>query len=212
MPARIAGICGLLAFVTFNVAWIAGGQVQPSAYSVANDDISDLGAMTAASPWIYNRFGANLTGVLVVLLGLGLWRALSPDMIGRIGAAVLVAEGISTFFDGIFHLDCRGIDAACDNVSWHSRAHKIESGFTGAFSLLAPLVLSFAFRRNPAWRDSWIPSLLAVPGVVVANVAFSAVGDGAATRAGTVVIFIWIAFVSVRLLQKGERAAVGAPD
>jgi hypothetical membrane protein len=87
VPARIAGVCGLLAFVTFNVAWIAGGLAQPSAYSVANDDISDLGAMTAASPWIYNRVGANLTGIL-----------------------------------------CRGIDSACDNVSWHSRAHKIESG------------------------------------------------------------------------------------
>jgi hypothetical membrane protein len=211
VPARIAGICGLIAFVTFNVAWIAGGLAQPPAYSVANDDISDLGAMTAASPWIYNQVGANLTGILVVLLGLGLWRALSPDVVGRTGAAVLVAEGISTFFDGIFNLDCRGIDAACDNVSWHSRAHKIESGFTGAFSLLAPLVLAFAFRRNPTWRDSWIPSLLTVPAVFVANLALSAVGDGAATRAGTVVIFAWIAFVSVRLLQKGETAARASP-
>jgi hypothetical protein len=162
VPARIAGACGLLAFVTFNVAWIAGGLAQPSAYSVANDDISDLGAITATSPWIYNQVGANLTGVLVVLLGLGLWRALSPDVIGRIGAAVLIAEGTSTFFDGIFHLDCQGIDAACDNVSWHSHAHKIESGFTAAFSLLAPLILALAFRRNPAWRDSWIPSVLTV--------------------------------------------------
>ena len=211
MPARIAGACGLLAFVTFNVAWIAGGLAQPSAYSVANDDISDLGAMTAASPWIYNQVGANLTGILVILLGLGLWRALSPDVIGRIGAAVLVAEGISTFFDGIFHLDCRGIDAACDNASWHSHAHKIESGFTAAFSLLAPLILSFAFRRNAPWRDSWIPSLLTVPAVFAANVAFSAVGDGAATRAGTVVIFAWIALVSVRLLRKDETAARAAP-
>src|SRR5207248_6283723 len=92
VPARIAGICGLLAFVTFNVAWIAGGLAQPSAYSVSNDDISDLGAMTAASPWIYNQVGANLTGILVVLLGLGVWRALSPDVIGRLGAAVLIAE------------------------------------------------------------------------------------------------------------------------
>jgi len=207
VPARIAGACGLLAFVTFNVAWIAGGLAQPSAYSVANDDISDLGAMTATSPWIYNQVGANLTGVLVVLLGLGLWRALSPDVIGRIGAAVLMAEGASTFFDGIFHLDCQGIDAACDNVSWHSRAHKIESGFTGGLSLLAPLILAFAFRRNPGWRDSWIPSVFTVPAVFVANVAFSTVGDGAATRAGTVVIFAWIAFVSVRLLQKGETEA-----
>ena len=124
---------------------------------------------------------------------------------------MLIAEGISTFFDGIFHLDCRGIDSACDNVSWHSRAHKIESGFTAAFSLLAPLILAFAFRRNPAWRDSWIPSPLTVPAVFAANAVFSAVGDGAATRSGTVVIFAWIAFVSVRLLQKGEIAARAAP-
>jgi hypothetical protein len=46
-----------------------------------------------------------------------------------------------------------------------------------------------------------------VPAVFVANAAFSTVGDGAATRAGTVVIFAWIAFVSVRLLQKGETEA-----
>ena len=173
---------------------------------------SDLGAVTATSPWIYNQVEANLTGVLVVLLGLGLWRALSPDVIGRIGAAVLIAEGISTFFDGIFHLDCQGIDAACDNVSWHSRAHKIESGFTAALSLLAPLILAFAFRPNPGWRDLWIPSLLTVPGVLAANVAFSAVGDGAATRAGTVVIFAWIAFVSVRLLRKGETRRQRCPE
>ncbi|TML25813.1 MAG: hypothetical protein E6G26_13130 [Actinobacteria bacterium] len=48
MPARIAGISGLLAFVTFNVAWIAAVLAQPSAYSVANDDISVLSAITAA--------------------------------------------------------------------------------------------------------------------------------------------------------------------
>jgi hypothetical protein len=50
----IAGVCGLLAFLIFNVAWIAGGQAQPSAYSVANDDISDLGAITAAGPGIHS--------------------------------------------------------------------------------------------------------------------------------------------------------------
>jgi hypothetical protein len=204
---RIAGVWGILAFVIFNVAWVAGGLAQPSPYSAADDDISDLGATTAASPWVYNQVGANLTGILVVLFGLGLWRALSPDLIGRIGAAVLIAEGISMFVDGIFRLDCRGIDAGCDNVSWHSHAHKIESGFTAAFALLAPLILAFAFRRIPAWRDLWIPSLLTVPAIFAANAVFSLIGDGAATRAGTVVGFAWIAFVGVRMLQKGETAA-----
>ena len=206
MPARAAGVCGLLAFVAVNIGWIAGGLAQPDAYSTADDDISDLGALTANSAWLYNQIGANLTGLLVVVLGLGLWRALSPDLLGRLGALAVVVAGAGAFFDGIFRLDCRGIDADCTNHSWHSDAHKVESGITGAATLLAPLILAFAFRRIPRWRDSWLPSLLAIPAVIVANVAFGTLGEGAATRAGTVVAFLWIAFVSVRLLQKGNRA------
>jgi len=207
MPARIGGICGLAAFVTVNIGWIVGGFAQPTAYSVANDDISDLGAVTADSPWIYNRIGANLTGLLVVVLALGLWRALSPDLLGRIGAGAMLVAGAGALLDGFFQLDCQGIDANCTNDSWHSHAHKVESAITGGATIAAPLILAFAFRRIPAWRDSWLPSLIAVPAIVLASVAFSAVGSGAATRAGTVVAFLWIAFVSVRLLQKGDRSA-----
>lgn len=203
---RVAGVCGLLAFVTFNVGWIAGGLMQPDSYSFADDDISDLGAMTARSAWLYNQVGANLTGLLVVALALGVWRALSPDMLGRVGAGALAVGGVGAFLDGIFRLDCRGIDAMCTNDSWHSHAHKIESGITGAATLAAPLILAFAFRRIPAWRDSWLPSLATIPAVLVGSIVFSLIGDGAATRAATVIVFVWIAFISVRLLQKGDVA------
>ena len=201
---RVAGVCGLLAFVTFNVGWIAGGLAQPDSYSFADDDISDLGAMTARSAWLYNQVGANLTGLLVVALALGVWRALSPDMLGRVGAGALAVGGVGAFLDGIFRLDCRGIDAMCTNDSWHSHAHKIESGITGAATLAAPVILAFAFRRIPAWRDSWLASLATIPAVLVGSIVFSLIGDGAATRAATVIVFVWIAFISVRLLQKGD--------
>lgn len=187
-----------------NVGWIVGGLAQPDSFSSADDDISDLGALTASSAWIYNQIGANLTGLLVVVFGLGLWRALSPDVLGRLGAAAIVVAGTGAFLEGFLRLDCQGIDAACDNDSWHSSAHKIESGVTGAALLIAPVLLAFAFRRIPAWRDSWLPTLLVVPAIIAANVAFSAIGDGAATRAGTVVGFAWFAFVAVRLIQKAN--------
>ena len=201
---RAAGVCGLLAFVTFNVGWIAGGLAQPDSYSFADDDISDLGAMTARCAWLYNQVGANLTGLLVIGLALGVWRALSPDMLGRVGASALAVGGVGAFLDGIFRLDCRGIDAVCTNDSWHSHAHKIESGITGAATLAAPVILAFAFRRIPAWRDSWLASLATIPAVLVGSIVFSLIGDGAATRAATVIVFVWIAFISVRLLQKGD--------
>ena len=208
MPARIAGICGLVAFVAMNIGWIAGGLAQPSAYSFANDDISDLGAVTANSSWIYNGIGAGLTGLLVVALALGLWRALSPDLLGRLGAGALLVVGACAVLEGFFfHLDCRGIDTGCANDSWHSHAHKVESGITAVAAIAAPMVLAFAFRRIPAWRDSWLPSLITVPAILLVQIPFSAVGNGAATRAGSVVAFLWIAFVSVRLLQKGDRPA-----
>jgi hypothetical protein len=205
VPARVAGACGLIAFVTVNVAWIAGGLAQPDAYSSVRDDISDLGAQTASDPWLYNQIGANLTGLLVVVFGLGLWRALSPDVIGRIGSLAVIVSGAGAFFDGIFRLDCRGIDQACQNTSWHSHAHKIESGVTGAAFLLAPPILAFAFRRNAAWRGAWLPSLVTLPAAILVGALFSVWGDGASTRAATVTGFVWIAFAGAWLIRVGDR-------
>ena len=112
MFPRVAGVCGLLALVTSTVGWVAGGLAQPASYSPANDDISDLGAVTANSAWLCNQIGANLTGLLVVVLAIGVWQALSPDLLGRLGAAALLVVGAGGFLDGLFRLDCRGIDAA----------------------------------------------------------------------------------------------------
>jgi hypothetical protein len=210
MPARVSGACGLLAFVTGTLGWVAGGFAQPAAYSVARDDISDLGAVTAASPWLYNQVGANLTGLLLLLCALGVWRAVSPSVLGRLGAGALALAGVGSFLDGLFRLDCRGIDAACTNHTWHSHAHKLESGFTAAFTLAAPVLLGLAFRRIPAWRGAWLPTILTLPAIIVANVVFSAVGDGAATRAGTVVFFLWVAFLGAWLLREPAAAPEAA--
>ncbi len=210
MLLRAAGVCAILAFVTSAIGWIAGDLAQPAAFSPAADDISDLGALTASSPWLYNQVGANLTGLLVMVSALGLWRALSPDVLGRIGAGALFVAGIGSFLDGVFRLDCQGIDAGCVNDSWHADAHRWESRFTVAATLLAPIVLAFAFRRIPAWHSVWLPSLLVLPAIILGNAVFSILGAGAATRAGTAIWFFWLAYVGLRLLREAERAIVPA--
>lgn len=206
MPARVGGICALAAFAAFTIGNIAGGLAQPDAYSFAKDDISDLGALTANSAWLYNQVAANLSGLLLVVVGLALWRILTPDRIGRIGAAVLVATGISYFTEGFFRLDCRGIDPGCENVSWHAHAHKVESSISAVLILATPFVLAAAFRRNPHWRGAWLPTVLAVPVAFAVSIPFSALGDGAATRATTWTWFVWLAFVGVLLLRDASSA------
>jgi hypothetical protein len=214
---RIAALCGLAIPITSIIGWAVGALAQPEAFSSVDDDISDLGALTASSAWIYNQIGANLTGILIVVLALGLWRALFPDLPGRIGATALLLVGVGVFLDGLFRLDCQGIDANCVNDSWHSDAHKMEGRFTTAFTLLSPFILAFAFRRLEHWRDTWIPSLLAVPASILAGIAFSGLGTGAATRATTLTWTLWAAFLGFQLLRKsrsagpelGARAATG---
>jgi hypothetical membrane protein len=201
----LAGACGLLAFVTFNAGWIPGDLAQPQAFSPTRDDISDLGALTASSPWLYNQLAANISGLLIVALGIGLWRVLSPSRLGRLGAAAVIATCIGTFLDGIFRLDCQGIDAGCSNHSWHSHAHKIESALTVGATFLALVILAIAFRRLADWRSAWLPMLAALPAVFAANLLFSPLGAGAATRAGTVVVFSAIALLGLRLLQSDTQ-------
>jgi hypothetical protein len=204
---RAAGFCGLLVPVTVSVAWIGGALAQPDAYSSADDDLSDLGALTANKAWIYNQIGDNLTGILIILFGLGLWRALSPDVLGRIGAGAVMLTGLGAFVEGFFRLDCRGIDPGCTNDSWHASAHKMNNRFA-VTAIAAPLILAFAFRRIPEWRGAWLPSLLAVPATIVCGVLFSVLGDGASQRAGNLTLFAWFLFLAVRLIRTANARQV----
>jgi Protein of unknown function (DUF998) len=211
---RIAGSCALLAFLTFNVGWIAGDLAQPSAFSPLHDDLSDLGATTATSPWLYDQVAANVSGLLVIALGIGVWRAMASTRrgwVGSLGAGGVIVMGIGTFLDGIFRLDCQGIDNGCRNDSWHSHAHKVESGVTAGAVLLALLLLPFVLRRITDRRAHWLPMLAALPALFAANVAFSLLGDGAATRAGTVAAFAALAFLGYRLFSE-PLTAKPAPE
>jgi hypothetical protein len=209
VPLRAAAICGLLAAATFVVGLVSGDLAQPEPFSPADDDVSDLGAATATAPWIYNQVAANLNGLFLGAFALGLWGALGPGWLARIGVLCLLALGVLRFLEGFLRLDCQGVDIGCDNSSWQADGHGIESGISAALFFVAPPLLALAFRRLPDWRDLWVPTLLAVPVTIGASVLFSVVGDGAAVRAASVVWFLWVALLALRLLRIAGGRTVG---
>ncbi len=112
------------------------------------------------------------------------------------------------FSEGFLRLDCRGIDKACENDSWHSTAHGIESGITGVSLYLAPVFLAFAFRRIPEWRTLWPWTLAALPATIAGGAIGSAFGNGAASRGGAIVWFAWLALAAAWMLRiSAERPA-----
>ncbi len=205
MPLRAAAICGLLASVTFVVGVLLGDLAQSSAFSPANDNISDIGAQTADQAWLYNQIAANANGLLIVAFALGLWRALGSGWLARLGVLGLAILGVTRFLEGFLRLDCGGMDDGCVNTSWQADAHGIESGIASALFFLIPPVLAFAFRRLAEWRDLWLPSLLAVPVVIAASILFSLIGDGAAVRAASITWFLWLGLLAWRLLSVADE-------
>jgi hypothetical protein len=201
VPLRAAAICGLLAPVTFIVGLVLGDLAQADEFSPADDNISDIGAQTAEQAWLYNQIAANLNGLLIVAFALGLWRALGPGWLARVGVLGLATLGVTRLLEGFLPLDCGGMDDVCENTSWQSGAHGIESGIASALFFLVPPVLAFAFRRLPALRALWLPTLLAVPVVIAASVLFSVIGDGAAVRAASITWFLWLGLIAWWLLR-----------
>ena len=202
VPLRFCAICGLVSPLAFVIGWAAGGLAQPDAYSLVDDSVSDLGALTADQPWIYNQLGANLTGLLVAALAYGLWKTGIPGLSGRIGVIALAVMGIGQFFDGWFRLDCRAIDDGCSGggTGWQVVAHEIESLFTVLGLLVSVFALARAFKKAERWRDLRMPSLIAGFATVAVFVGLLFVGGGLAVRLGLGVWFAWVALVSYRLL------------
>jgi hypothetical protein len=67
----------------------------------------------------------------------------------------------------------------------------MNNRFSVAATLAAALILAFAFRRLPQWRDLWLPTLLTLPVVVAVGVLSSGIGDGASVRAASITWFLW---------------------
>ncbi|NGN95752.1 DUF998 domain-containing protein [Nocardioides sp. KC13] len=200
---RLSALCGLFAPIVFTAAWVVGGIVQPDAYSVVDDAISDLGARTADHAWIYNQIGANLTGLLVMALAFGLWRARPPGVAGGLGVIALAVVGAGVFLDGWLRLDCRSLDAGCDNggSSGLAVAHQIESLVTVLGLLVSVFALAYAFGRGERWRDLRTPTLIAGIATVAAFIGLSFVGLGLGPRVGLTVWFAWLALVSRHLMR-----------
>lgn len=212
MILRLCAWAGLLAPITFTVGWIVGGLAQPDAYSAIDHSVSDLGAMTADSAWLYNQIGANLTGLLVIVLAVGLWRIVTARLSGRVGVIALGVVGLGIFLDGWLRLDCRSIDAGCDagrgaDPSWQASAHSIESLITILGLAVSAFALARAFTKTPRWGHlatvSLVAGIITVAGVVTMIIlaGLDSPGQGLINRLALTVWFGWLALVAYRLLK-----------
>jgi len=116
--------------VLFNVGWLLAGWIQGAPYAPAVHDISDLGALTARSPWLM-LVPQFLAGVLTIVFATcGLRPALMIDGLGEPVGAWLVAAslmGLDNVSDLFFRLPCMAEETGCTvavaTIPWQGKAH-----------------------------------------------------------------------------------------
>ena len=150
---RALAVGAIAAQVVFVVAWIVAGALDPG-YSHARQGVSELGASTAAHPWIVNG-AIGLLGVSFVALGLALRAVLPRRRAGTVGVLLFVAAGVTTALAGPLNLDCEISRAACHHLlksghySSHEAAH-LWLSLAGELALTAtPFALAVALRPSP---------------------------------------------------------------
>ncbi|HKQ00635.1 MAG TPA: DUF998 domain-containing protein [Actinomycetes bacterium] len=185
--------------VVFNLGWLLAGAVQGGGYSVASHDISDLGALTARSPWVMLT-AQGIAGTLIILFALfALGPALAvPGRGPALGAWLLAASliGLDNLSDAFFRLDCRAADQGCTAAaaasSWHGRVHLAVGLLSGIATILLPFVLAARMRHADGWRDLARPTILAgvlLVAVLVAYVAFEGKTGGGYLQRAAIVLF-----------------------
>ena len=214
MPIRVAALCGLAAPVAFVVGIFLGDLAQPDPFDPAHDDISHLGAQTASSPWLYNQIGANLTGLLVVCLGLGLGSALGPRVVRPASGAPVSWSSASAWCSTDSFDSTAGAGSTCPARTSRGTPRPTRSSRASrALHCCSPRSCSPSrsgraragarrgYRRCSRFRPSSPPSAV-----------FGTIGQGAASRAGSVAWFVWIGFVAHHLWRATTPTGAPAAD
>jgi hypothetical protein len=144
----------------FIAGWLWAGAVEGHGYSVAEHDISDLGALTAHHATAF-RLSLGVSGAVTIAFALVAVRtALEVD--GRrssIGAWLLALSlpGLDNLGDVFFRLDCRAADAGCSSSdamsSWHGTAHVAVFVVAAVATVSAPFALAARMRLLDGWRE-----------------------------------------------------------
>lgn len=199
------------------VGWIAGGLSQGSGYSWSRQEISDLGALTAQHPWVWN-LADSLSGVLILIFAVGLFPLVRANRAGRIGAGLIAVVGAGSLIDGLVREDCPlSTSEACQRLqdgaglSWHHQAHDIESVIVVAAMIAAPLVMARVIRSVDGLENLYRPSLGAGALLSLATVSYLFLygdpGAGIAQRLLTLTFMAWIAAISIAMLKSASPAS-----
>lgn len=204
MSARMLQISGILIPITYIFMYLLGGAMRP-AYSHISNSVSEL-----LSPGAPNRLPLMLIqmiyALLHVLFGFGVLRFVlgeaSDQLIGRIGASLIIALGVITIGTVLFPQDAEGSPATTVGL-----VHKIlVFGGLIPFSVLSTLLIGLWLGRAALFPGFDVYSFATVGAIIVmgavGGVTVESQYAGLVERIAAIVSQQWLFVLGLMLLLR----------
>jgi hypothetical protein len=211
-PSRLLR-AGLIAGPLFTVAYLIEGALRGHGYSALRHPVSSLALGSQGWAQVVNF---ELSGLLVLLLAIGLRRSLRPGP-GALAVPVLVAVwGLGLIGAGAFVTDpVGGYPTAASPVTWHGQLHDLAFSLPGFAALtLAMLTTAVAFARRRSGRFAVYSALSGIAFATMFALATVGFADASATaglwqRLCVSVGWLWLAVLAA---NRRRAAAWGVAE
>lgn len=195
---RLAAVCGIAVPIISLVVVLTMSYLHLG-YSTVTQRISELGAAGAPYAIVMNLAGLIVSGVLVMVLSLGLYLGVRDGRASIIGAALLALSGAALVMTGIFTLDAGGLA-----VSGPGMAHGFFARIGESAIIVAALAMSFGLKKDERWHAyalyCLMTAVVATALYLLIDLDFVAPWKGIMQRLLVTVPLMWIEVMSVRLL------------
>ncbi|WP_378187530.1 DUF998 domain-containing protein [Aquimarina sp. W85] len=203
MTNKSYGIIGIAAPILFLITYLIMSSIRPE-YSMFTKAISELGSIDAPNKWIWNFFGYILSGILIAIYSLGLYKNVVITKSSKLSLYGILFSGIFMTISGVFPGDF-------DNKqSTTMLLHTVGSFGSYIFFLIGAFTYPKLMNKTNYWSSVKKPTLIFTYLTIVFGVwpfifpNIPAFGQ----RIVFFFYFLWIFYTAIKLLNQPKESPV----
>ena len=152
MTNKTYGIIGIVTPIIFWTTYFIMSSMRPE-YSMYTKAVSELGSVDAPNKWIWNSLGYILTGLLLAIYAVGLYKNIAIEKSSKLPLYGILLSGIFMAISGIFPGDF-------DNrLSLTMLLHTVGSIGSYICFLIGSFTYPKLMNKNAYWKSAKKPTL-----------------------------------------------------
>lgn len=203
MTNRSYGIIGIATPIVFLATYLIMSSIRPE-YSMFTKAISELGSLDASNKWLWNSFGYILTGILISIYAIGLYKNVAVTKSSKLPLYGILLSGLLMTISGIFPGDF-------DNrQSTTMLLHTIGSFGSYIFFLIGAFTYPKQMRKSKYWKPTIKPTLIFTwLTILFGGWAFLFPNIPAfGQRIVFLFYFLWIIYTAIKLYKQPKESPV----